>query len=107
MAYASHRCPSEASSMRSSSSVRPLCDSQYRKAAIRAVNLAKKQFANSSLESELAKLDHEYKLKQAKLQESYLAAKARQNIIIVSSSVTLPSISPAVFPTCSRQFSNS
>ena len=46
-------------------------------------------------------------MKQVKLQESYLAAKAHANISIVSSSVTLPSTSPVVFPTCSRQFSNS
>ena len=98
MAYSSHPC---------ASSVRPLCDSQYREAAIRAVNQAEKQLANSSFEAELARLDHEYKLKQVKLQESYLAAKAHANISIVSSSVTLPSTSPVVFPTCSRQFSNS
>ena len=97
MAYSSHPC---------ASSVRPLCDSQYREAAIRAVNQAEKQLANSSFEAELARLDHEYKLKQVKLQESYLAAKAHANISIVTSSVTLPSTSPAVFPTCSRQFSN-
>ena len=98
MAYSSHPC---------ASSVRPLCDSQYREAAIRAVNQAEKQLANSSFEAELARLDHEYKLKQVKLQESYLAAKAHANISIVSSSVTLPSTSPVVFPTCSRQFSSS
>ena len=98
MAYSSHPC---------ASSVRPLCDSQYREAAIRAVNQAEKQLANSSFEAELARLDHEYKLKQVKLQESYLAAKAHANISIVSSSVTLPSTSPVVFPTRSRQFSNS
>ena len=98
MAHSSHPC---------ASSVRPLCDSQYREAAIRAVNQAEKQLANSSLEAELARLDHEYKLKQVKLQESYLAAKAHANISIVSSSVTLPSTSPVVFPTCSRQFSSS
>ena len=97
MAYSSHPC---------ASSVRPLCDSQYREAAIRAVNQAEKQLANSSFEAELARLDHEYKLKQVKLQESYLAATAHANISIVTSSVTLPSTSPAVFPTCSRQFSN-
>ena len=107
MAYSSPPYASEASSMRSSSGVRPLCDSQYRDAAIRAVNQATKQLANSSFEAELARLDHEYKLKQVKLQESYLAAKAHANISIVSSSVTLPSTSPVVFPTCSRQFSNS
>ena len=98
MAYSSHPC---------ASSVRPLCDSQYREAAIRAVNQAEKQLANSSFEAELARLDHEYKLKQIKLQESYLAAKAHANISIVSSSVTLSSTSPVVFPTCSRQFSSS
>ena len=98
MAYSSHPC---------ASSVRPLCDSQYREAAIRAVNQAEKQLANSSFEAELARLDHEYKLKQVKLQESYLAAKAHANISIVISSVTLPSTSPVVFPTCSRQFSSS
>ena len=98
MAYSSHPC---------ASSARPLCDSQYRKAAIRAVNQAEKQLANSSFEAELARLDHEYKLKQVKLQESYLAAKAHANINIVTSSVTLPSTSPVVFPTCSRQFSSS
>ena len=98
MAYSSHPC---------ASSVRPLCDSQYREAAIRAVNQAEKQLANSSFEAELARLDHEYKLKQVKLQESYLAAKAHANISIVTSSVTLPSTSPVVFPTCSRQFSSS
>ena len=101
MAYSSHPYASEASS------VRPLCDSQYRAAAIRAVNQAMKQLANSSLEAELARLHHEYKSKQVKLQESYLAAKAHANISIVSSSVTLPSTSPVVFPTRSRQFSNS
>ena len=98
MAYSSHPC---------ASSVRPLCDSQYREAAIRAVNQAEKQLATSSFEAELARLDHEYKLKQVKLQESYLAAKAHANISIVTSSVTLPSTSPVVFPTCSRQFSSS
>ena len=100
MAYSSHPC---------ASSVRPLCDSQYREAAIRAVNQAEKQLANSSFEAELARLDHEYKLKQVKLQESYLqvAAKAHANVSIVTSSVTLPSTSPVVFPTCSRQFSSS
>ena len=97
MAYSSHPC---------ASSVRPLCDSQYREAAIRAVNQAEKQLANSSFKAELARLDHEYKLKQVKLQESYLAAKAHANISIVSSAATPPSTSPAVFPTCSRQFSN-
>ena len=97
MAYSSHPC---------ASSVRPLCDSQYREAAIRAVNQAEKQLANSSFEAELARLDHEYRLKQVKLQESYLAAKAHANISIVSSAATPPSTSPAVFPTCSRQFSN-
>ena len=107
MAYSSPPYALEASSMRSSSSVRPLCDSQYREAAIRAVNQAIKQLPNSSFKAELARLDHEYKLKQVKLQESYLAAKAHANISIVSSSVTLPSTSPVVFPTCSRQFSNS
>ena len=107
MAYSSPPYASEASSMRSSSGVRPLCDSQYRDAAIRAVNQATKQLANSSFEAELARLDYEYKLKQVKLQESYLAAKAHANISIVSSSVTLPSTSPVVFPTRSRQFSNS
>ena len=101
MAHSSHPYASEASS------VRPLCDSLYRAAAIRAVNQAKKQLANSSLEAELARLHHEYKSKQVKLQESYLAAKAHANISIVSSSVTLPSTSPVVFPTRSRQFSNS
>ena len=85
--------------MRSSSGV-----SQYRDAAIRAVNQATKKLANSSFEAELARLDYEYKLKQVKLQESYLAAKAHANISIVSSSVTLPSTSPVVFPTRSRQF---
>ena len=98
MAYSSHPC---------ASSVRPLCDSQYREAAIRAVNQAEKQLANSSFEAELARLDHEYKLKQVKLQEFYLAAKAHANISIVTSSVILPSTSPVVFPTCSRQFSSS
>ena len=107
MAYSSPPYASEASSMRSSSGVRPLCDSQYRDAAIRAVNQATKQLANSSFEAELARLDHEYKLKQVKLQESYLAAKAHANISIVTSSVTLPSTLPVVFPTCSRQFSSS
>ena len=107
MAYSSPPYASEASSMRSSSGVRPLCDSQYRDAAIRAVNQATKQLANSSFEAELARLDYEYKLKQVKLQESYLAAKAHANISIVSSSVTLLSTSPVVFPTRSRQFSNS
>ena len=107
MTYSSPPYASEASSMGSSSGVRPLCDSRYREAAIRAVNQAKKQLANSSFKAELARLDHEYKLKQVKLQESYLAAKANANISIVSSSVTLPSTSPVVFPTCSRQFSNS
>ena len=107
MAYSSPPYASEASSMGSSSGVRPLSDSQYREAAIRAVNQAKKKLANSSFKAELARLDHEYKLKQVKLQESYLAAKAHANISIVSSSVTLPSTSPVVFPTCSRQFSNS
>ena len=107
MAYSSPPYTLEASSMRRSSSVRPLCDSQYREAAIRAVNQAKKQFANSSLEAELARLHHEYKSKQVKLQESYLAAKAHANISIVSSLVTLPSTSSVVFPTRSRQFYNS
>ena len=97
MAYSSHPC---------ASSVRRLGDSQYREAAIRAVNQAEKQLANSSFKAELARLDHEYKLKQVKLQESYLAAKAHANISIVSSAATPPSTSPAVFPTCSRQFSN-
>ena len=107
MAYSSPPYVPEASSMRSSDGYRPLCDSQYREAAIRAVNQAEKQLANSSFKAELARLDHEYKLKQVKLQESYLAAKAHANISIVSSSVTVPSTSPVVFPTCSRQFSNS
>ena len=107
MAYSSPPYASEASRMGSSSGVRPLCDSQYREAAIRAVNQAEKQLANSSFKAELAMLDHEYKLKQVKLQESYLAAKAHANISIVSSSVTVPSTSPVVFPTCSRQFSSS
>ena len=106
MAYSSPPYASEANSMGSSSGVRPLCDSQYREAAIRAVNQAEKQLANSSFKAELARLDHEYKLKQVKLQESYLAAKAHANISIVSSAATPPSTSPAVFPTCSRQFSN-
>ena len=105
MAYSSPPYVPEASSMRSPSSVRPLCDSQYREAAIRAVNQAKKQLANSSLEAELARLDHEYKLKQVKLQETYLAAKACQNISMVSSTATPSSSLPAVFPTCSRSFS--
>ena len=106
MAYSSPPYALEASSIRSSSSVRPLCDSQYREAAIRAVNQAIKQLPNSSFEAELARLDHEYKLKQVKLQESYLAAKAHANISIVSSSVTIPSTSPVEFPTCSMRFSN-
>ena len=101
MAYSSHPYVSEASS------VRPLCDSQYRAAAIRAVNQAEKQLANSSFKAELARLDHEYKLKQVKLQETYLAAKACQNISMASSTATPPSSLPAVFPTCSRSFSNS
>ena len=106
MAYSSPPYASEAS-MGSSSGVRPLCDSQYREAAIRAVNQAEKQLANSSFKAELARLDHEYKLKQVKLQETYLAAKACQNISMVSSTATPPSSLPAVFPTCSRSFSNS
>ena len=88
MAYSSPPYASEASSMGSSSGVRPLCDSQYREAAIRAVNQAEKQLANSSFKAELARLDHEYKLKQVKLQETYLAAKACQNISMVSSTAT-------------------
>ena len=88
MAYSSPPYVPEASSMRSPSGVRPLCDSQYREAAIRAVNQAKKQLANSSLEAELARLDHQYKLKQIKLHESYLAAKTCQNISMVASTAT-------------------
>ena len=85
---------------------RSATSSQYERSKIQVANQVRGKLADSFLEAEQFKLDSEYKLQQVKLQESFLTAKALENIVIEDPLVTPSTIPQIVHPICSMQVSS-